>query len=67
MSIYDKLIEMDGDRVYSLSKDLYYTVLIQHNEVYLEARGYLPVRVFRDTVEALHLCPVYLGPMFKEG
>lgn len=65
MTCYEKLLEMDGDTVYSLAKDMYFTVTIQHGHVYLGCKRYLPMRVFEETVDSLHLCPVYLGPMIK--
>lgn len=65
MTCYEKLLEMDGDTVYSLAKDMYFTVTIQHGHVYLGCKRYLPTRVFEETVDSLHLCPVYLGPMIK--
>lgn len=38
MSSYEKLMEMDGDEVYSLAKDKYHTVVIKCNAVYLEEK-----------------------------
>lgn len=44
MSSYEKLMEMDGDEVYSLAKDKYYTVIIKCNAVYLEEKGRAPFK-----------------------
>ena len=65
MSSYEKLMEMDGDEVYSLAKDKYYTVVIKCNAVYLEEKGRAPFKLFRWAADSMHLCPVYLGPMVK--
>lgn len=45
MTCYEKLLEMDGDTVYSLAKDMYFTVTIQHGHVYLGCKGYLPTSI----------------------
>lgn len=45
MTCYEKLLEMDGDPVYSLAKDMYFTVTIQHGHVYLGCKGYLPTSI----------------------
>ena len=65
LSCYEKLMEMDGDEVYSFTKDKYYTVVIKCNAVYLEEKGRAPFKLFRWAAESMHLFPVYLGPMVK--
>lgn len=58
MSSYEKLMEMDGDEVYSFTKDKYYTVVIKCNAVYLEEKGRAPFDRWHDMQE---LCLVYHG------
>ena len=45
MTCYEKLLEMDGDEVYSFTKDKYYTVIIKCNAVYLEEKGRAPFKL----------------------
>ena len=65
MTCYEKLMEMDGDEVYSFTKDKYYTIVIKCNAVYLEEKGRTAFKLFKWAAKDMRLCPVYLGPMVK--